>query len=494
MKEGWFSVDKEGLAKLCERRGKVFVLHELLQNAWDCGDATEVRVELRPVDGKPLARLTVTDDSPEGFKNLSHAYTLFAESEKKGDAGRRGRFNLGEKLVLAMCEEAEVESTRGTVIFGPVGRSEHPRRRRKSGTTFKALVRMTRAELDDCLRKVSEVLPPGKVATFVNGEQVAVRDPVSTIFEAFLETEISGADGYLKRRYRSTSVDLHLVGPGEKATLYEMGIPVMELGDDPFHVNVGQKIPLTMERDSAPPAYVQEIRALVLDKMHKVLTPKGVTGKWVMEAIEGSENPEAVRSLVTKRFGDKVVIADPSDHEGEDIAKSRGYTIIPGGAFTADAWEKIREARAALPAGQVTPSPKPFHPDGDPLALVPSDEWSKEMIRFASFTRAFAARVVDLQFMVDVQFTRDKGWKFNAAYSRKGLSSGRIIFNLGLLGDSFLRDSREQVELLLHELGHHFGGHLESRYHEALTQMAARAVWLAANDESFRSHLHLASR
>jgi 3-(3-hydroxy-phenyl)propionate hydroxylase len=33
------------------------------------------------------------------LSDLTHAFTLFAESAKKGDAEKRGRFNLGEKLV-----------------------------------------------------------------------------------------------------------------------------------------------------------------------------------------------------------------------------------------------------------------------------------------------------------------------------------------------------------------------------------------------------------
>jgi hypothetical protein len=31
----WFDVDKQGLAKLLERRGKAFAIMELIQNAWD---------------------------------------------------------------------------------------------------------------------------------------------------------------------------------------------------------------------------------------------------------------------------------------------------------------------------------------------------------------------------------------------------------------------------------------------------------------------------
>src|SRR5580765_1522266 len=91
----WFDVDREGLAKLMERRGKAFVLHELVQNCLDT-EATkiEIQVEALPMS-RTLTRISVEDDDPEGFKDLRHAFTLFAESLKKGDPEKRGRFNLG---------------------------------------------------------------------------------------------------------------------------------------------------------------------------------------------------------------------------------------------------------------------------------------------------------------------------------------------------------------------------------------------------------------
>lgn len=44
----WFNVDKHGLAKLLERRGKEFILFELIQNALD-EDVTEVRASLERI-------------------------------------------------------------------------------------------------------------------------------------------------------------------------------------------------------------------------------------------------------------------------------------------------------------------------------------------------------------------------------------------------------------------------------------------------------------
>ncbi len=107
----WFDVDKAGLGKLLERRGKSFVGAELLQNAWDAEGVTRVEFTAEPIKGRALVDLVVKDDSPQGFHNLTHSFTLFSESVKKGNATLRGRFNLGEKLVLALCDSATIMST-----------------------------------------------------------------------------------------------------------------------------------------------------------------------------------------------------------------------------------------------------------------------------------------------------------------------------------------------------------------------------------------------
>ena len=86
--DGWFEVDKAGLALLVRRRGMAFLLNELVQNAWDT-EATRVEVKIEAIPHRPAVKLSVFDDDPDGFKDLRHAYTLFAPSEKKGSKAHR---------------------------------------------------------------------------------------------------------------------------------------------------------------------------------------------------------------------------------------------------------------------------------------------------------------------------------------------------------------------------------------------------------------------
>lgn len=92
-KDNWFDIDRDGMAKILARRGKEFAVFELIQNAWDKVGVSNVEVTLEATEPNGYSRLRVVDDAPGGFENLTHAYTLFAESNKKTNPAQRGRFN-----------------------------------------------------------------------------------------------------------------------------------------------------------------------------------------------------------------------------------------------------------------------------------------------------------------------------------------------------------------------------------------------------------------
>jgi hypothetical protein len=231
----WFEVDRKGLAQIIERRGKAFVIAEVLQNAWD-EPITRVDLTLKPIPGKPQAELQVIDDSPDGFRDLRDAFTLFAPSYKKGDPEKRGRFNLGEKLLLSISVFANITSTTGTVTFGDNGRTETTRTKRPAGTSLLAHLKMTRAEVEEALEFAKRLIPPDGVTTTINGEELPHRTYVSA-GEATLPTEISDEDGVLRRTRRKSQVLVFEPMEGESPTIYEMGIPVVE-HDGRWHVDV----------------------------------------------------------------------------------------------------------------------------------------------------------------------------------------------------------------------------------------------------------------
>jgi hypothetical protein len=469
----WFTVDKQGLAKLLERRGKAFAITELIQNAWDT-NAQRVRVRLEPRAGVAKALIEVEDDDPDGFATLAHAFTLFAESEKKGDATKRGRFNLGEKLVLALCDEAYISSTTGTVAFDRDGRHDL-RRKRAFGSIFNGLIRMTRAEYDDAMAVLRTLIPPKDVATTINGEPLAARHPRMTI-EVSLPTEVADEEGVLRRAVRKTEVKVYDPLQGEVASVYELGIPVVETGDR-WHVDVGQKVPLNFDRDNLPPAYLRTLRTLVANAMEAHLTKDDVNKTWVREASSDPNiTDDSMKRILDLRFGNKKVIYDPSDPEANALAVTKGYTVIHGGMLNGAEWNNVKRSGAALPAGQVTPSPKPFSPDGNPLKLLPAEEWTPGIHRVVDFARAFAREQMDVSVHVDI--ANDIGWGFNAAYG-----PGHLTINVARLGHRWFDewpDNGDVERLLIHEFAHHAEpNHLSDGYHQALCAIGAKMVMLA---------------
>ncbi len=481
MKREWFSVDRAGLRKLVEGRGMASVLFELYQNSSDeASEEIDIRFE-KNGDGK--YQIIVRDDNPDGFKDLSHAYTLFAESSKKGNPEQAGRFNLGEKLVLALCSSARISSTKGTVIFSDaLGRSSQ-RTQTAQGSVFTGeLRRCTIAQHSEAIQKFRSVIPKPGTLVFLNGEEIPQRLPIKTIRET-LTTEISDGEGVLRPTRRQTDVNVYEVREGEIPTLYELGIPVVEI-DCQWHVSVEQKVPLNMQRDNVNPAYLRDVRVTVLNAMHDQLEQDEAASAWVRDAIEDEKiAPEAVKSFMDKAFGEKRVAYDPSDPEANNRAVAAGYVVVHGRNLSGAAWENVRAVNAILPAGQVTPSPKPYGPDGTPLVLLPDSKLTSEMKLVREYAQFLAQRLMGVSLKVD--FTNDSKWFALATYGK----ACPLRLNIGRLGKAWFNTIGEQTDdLFLHEFAHEYElNHLSSNYYDSITKLAAKLVQLALNEpEAFR--------
>ena len=480
--KNWFEVDRQGLAKILERKGKEFALFELAQNAFDEPGVTKVSMTLEH-QGRNKALLVVEDDAPEGFKDLSHAFTLFAESAKKSNPEQRGRFNLGEKLVLAISDEVTICTTQGSIRFDAQGR-HRLRSRQATGSRIECLLRLTPDECLAIAAQARKLICPERITTVFNGEPLTPRLPLET-FNARLPTEVASADGLLRRAHRETIVRLFALLPGETATLYEMGIPVVETGDR-WHYDIGQKAPLTLDRENVPPGFLRQVRVAVFNRMHNQLAPEDVNSEWAETAIASPDcTADAVASYVNERFGEKRVSFDPSDPEANKLAVSQGYTVVHGSMMSAGAWQNAKSASAILPAGKVTPSAKVWTGEDDPDATIfrdwiPESNWTKGMREIATFAQSMAEKV--LSRAITVKFCATPHHLGSASYG----PSGELVFNKFRLGaDWFERGITEDVvRLLIHEFGHNTAlDHLSSEYHEALCRIGAKMYALARRGE-----------
>lgn len=474
-------VDRKGLARKLGKKPKSFIVFELLQNAYD-ENITFVNVTMEMLPGRPACKIVVEDDCPEGFQDLASVYTMFRDSKKAPDPTKRGRFELGEKLVLALALEARITSTKGSIVIRNEERV-HTKDKTAKGTIFEGVFRMTREEFLEVEAQVRQVIVPEGIKTTFNGEVLQPRPKLHS-FETTLQTIRVDEEGNLSPTQRKTVVNVYEVREGEEASIYEMGLPVVATSDK-WHYDVQQRVPVNWERNNVPPSFKTTLRVEVLNAMHDKLTKEEAAAPWVTDAAEDERvNKEAVTDVVTKRFGEKSVIYDPSDPEGSKIAMSQGYTVIPGGALSKGFWDNVRRDNVRLPAGQVTPSPKTYDPNGRPENVIPESEWTDDMLMKADFAKHLYGKLVPGS-SIYVDIVREPGvfWAAN-------FGGGRLCFNYSKLGKSWFaapnRDERV-IDLLIHEFGHAFSNdHLSEQYHKGLTKLAARITTLAlTNPEAF---------
>lgn len=475
-------VDRKGLAKKLANKPKGFILYELLQNAWDEDGVTTVRVEVEPTPGKPEVRIVVSDDCPEGFQDLTSIYTLFKDSKKAPDPTKRGRFELGEKLVAAVAHRMEVVTTKGCIVIEGDER-RNLRRKLEAGSCIAVDVRMTREEYQAMMFQVGMLIPPKDITTTINGDHLPRREPECS-FETTLQTVFADAEGNLKPTSRKTEVHVYPLREGETAHIYEMGIPVVETGDQ-WHYDVQQRVPVNWERNNVPPSYLKTLRVEVLNALHERLSADDAQENWVTEALSDDRcEEEATNTVLDQRFGKKRVIYDPSDPEGTKLAMSQGYTVIPGRALPKGAWGNVKQYGAALPAGKVTPSPRTYDPNGEPEKVIPERDWSGDMMKIATFAKMLFRKLKVSSSDLRVVIVTEPLVSWRANYGQN-----RLCLNYGKLGKAwFARPRRDEdiIGLLIHEFAHHHeSDHLSAGYHRALTKLGAQVVNLALDDPDF---------
>jgi hypothetical protein len=459
----WFEVDRDGLRQLLEGRDKSFVVRELVQNAWDEPGVTRCDVTLEPIPGRPAARLVVEDDAPEGFYDLRHAYTLYARTRKRPDPSKRGRFNLGEKQVLALCRNARIVTTTGGVRFDADGKRHAIREKRPAGSVFEAELNLTRAEIEDALRAARTFIPPASIATTVNGEALPAREPLAVV-EATLATEFEDGEGRYRTTRRKTEVHVYEPLPGERALLFEIGLPVIETGDR-WSYDVQQRVPLTADRDNVKPSFLQDVRAEVANAMAAQLTEDDASERWVRDATADPRiAPEATRRIADLRWGERRAIVAPGDSHGRERAIAAGFHVVAPSEMSRGEWEQFRRAEAV-------PSATSLFPRLTVAArLVPGPQWTEDQRRVAELAKRIARLTLGIRIKVHIIDAPEATTR--ADYDR---DERLLRLNAAHLSDAWFAGPREDViDLIAHEVAHHEGGHVDESYYRCLSRMAAK--------------------
>jgi hypothetical protein len=492
----WFDADKDGLRQIGERqvarRGFGILGAELYQNVMDT-DATVCDITLEKTEGRGRYVLSCKDNDPAGFPDLRHAYTVFAPSLKKDDPEKAGRFNIGEKFVLAFCREARIETTTGTVVFDDRGLHKHPRRRRENGTLFWGVIDCNQDRFEQFVAHMRRILVKPGLKLTVNNVVVPERQPVAD-FEETLTTEQGDNLRPTKRRCR---VELYEPADGETTMLYELGIPVVETGDK-WHYSVRQKVPLNVDRDNVTPAYLRDLRTSVYNHMYRQVAPEDTAERWVEEATsDGEVTDEAIADFKAKKYGVNAVAEDPFNRDANAAALSDGRTLIPKHGLTKGQRENLRSRGLLVSATQAYPTAGKGaysdDPDAEPVEVIADSDWSEGMRQVFDYTQGVARRLIGKPVTVRfVNWSRRDGAHWRACYGT-GYLLGRshFDFNVGVLGRRWFANgvTEDMDSLIIHELGHEFcTNHADENYYQALTRLGARLKSAALSEPDwFRS-------
>jgi hypothetical protein len=471
----WLEVDKNGLRQTLKRKGISWAILELAQNSWD-EDSTRVDITLtKPVNGK--STLTCRDNAPKGYANLSTSFVMFAPSYKKEDADKRGRFNIGEKLVLALCHEASITSTSGQVLFEADGKRRLTKNKTKAGSEFRGVLDVTVEEYADVEKVVNQILCPTNAVTTFNGQQITLRKPLRK-FSAVLPTEIADSRGVPRKRDRQTEIRLCKVLDGELPTIYEKGLPIVELaGGIKWHVDIQQKVPLSYDRDNITPAYARDVYTIVLKEMVDYIEDeKEAAAVWVRTAVGNTNqiDKETVDKVMTKRYTEKRASVDPGDKGSKNEAASKGFTVVHGGSLTKEEWESVRKHKSMPTTREVAPTD---YNCAIPSKVYKPEEYTPAMKRYEQLIVELSPILIHRK--VTVSFIEDSDVGFQGCTKRWKPDSYNFEVNLAFHN---VDDWQENYELLLHEMAHHreqSNDHLNHAFYEALNELGAKLAQIA---------------
>jgi hypothetical protein len=481
MTKAWFEVDPKGLRKTLSQKNKFFLIAELVSNGWDEEDhgATRLDVTLTRPDDDGFSILTATDNSPRGFHDISHAYVMFAESEKKDQVGKRGRFNAGEKDAISMAVEAHLTTTTGQIFWNADGTRTEGTETREVGSELRLKIQLLPEEFDHISARVLSLLPPNKVATYFNGERVQSRRPAG-IFTTTLPTPIADREGYVRNLDRDTKVKLFTPHPGQTTWIYEMGIPIVELEDDAWHIDIQQKVPLSRDRDNVPPSYLRKVRAAVLNAKYDELTQSETESNWVVQAAGAPEaKDEAIKGVLTTRFeGKEIVLDDRKDPGAKHEATSKGAVVLTS-TFTGGLRARAKELKKddGTPFIPLASEKYPTTGKVDTGKIIPPEQWSLSVRQYVELIQRVAPQLVSQR--VVVRIIDDESAPLQGCLQWQ---SGIMTVNVA---HHDTEDEQENLELLLHEMAHtveHSNNHLKDSFYLTVESLGAKLVQLALED------------
>jgi hypothetical protein len=132
--------------------------------------------------------------------------------------------------------------------------------------------------------------------------------------------------------------------------------------------------------------------------------------------------------------------------------------------MSAPEWEQMRKAGCVPSAGALFPEPPA---KAKPIA---ESRWDDDQRRVVKLAQRVAKMTLALD--IQVQIINSPKASTGADYEQ---ARKLLRFNVGRLGKKWFSSPAEQIlKLIIHELGHEFGGHISEAYYEGLASIGAK--------------------
>ena len=441
-----FSVSAEGMGELNKDRFERLI-YELVQNVFDEDTATYCSISVYHYVESGV-RIVVRDDG-DGFANPKFAWEVNGPNPKRAMPEKRGLFNLGEKQAISAALEARITTVGYTIEFPTCGGRVVKRNRRRKGTEVMLVMPWSIRDAEELRGRLRLVRPPLHCRYTVNGKEVAHAPPLK-VHEATLETVIQNRPGEpIRRTRRKTKIEISRpAAPDGRAWIFSLGMPIQPI-EASFDANVMQKIPQNPNRDTVSEVYLQDIYSELLNAMHGTMERDEFSETWVRTAVEDSRiNEDAARATVKNRIGDKAVMWS-SNRNANLEALDKGFQVVHPRTMSREERANLLELGGLESAnvrfgknlgGTKDPHFEIVDVSGDPAKLS-FENWVRELGRYVGV-------------QVNVQFIRNTR-SFHLADCTRNSAHPTIRFNLARLKDEFFESrEREQLALVIHELGH----------------------------------------
>ncbi len=294
-----FVADPEGFRSQNADRPPEHLVRELVQNALDEEGAQNLDITVTYHGPRKGTTVVVKDDSPEGVRDLKLLFTLWL-SDKEDSPTKRGRMGRGLKELVSMADLTVIRTcSQDALVFkrrkgGRWTRTIKPRLGRpERGTEVTAFVRGWGEKAARSITAfLQRVRAPGRLTMRVNGAQVAPFVATERYEPMALPTvmyEVVNGERVARDRTRDCAVECFTPPAGEKAYVYEMGIPVEEC-DSPVSIDVGQRVILRERRDTLTDSYRRELFAKVLSRRIEQMPDEALRDNSVLTAAAASQH------------------------------------------------------------------------------------------------------------------------------------------------------------------------------------------------------------